>query len=75
MRWSNSFLQLAKGSLIAFTAISKGNQIPFRASFMRKLRIAFNVDVGEFQNSVYHPRFLYHFQSDPIWCDGTFKDL
>jgi hypothetical protein len=41
---SNSFLQLAKGSLIAFKAIAKGNQIPFRVNCIRNLRIAFNAD-------------------------------
>ncbi len=37
-------LQLAKGSLIAFRAIAKGNKIPFRANCMRNLRIACNAD-------------------------------
>jgi hypothetical protein len=41
---ANSFLQLAKGSLIAFRAIAKGNQIPFRANCMRNLRIACNAN-------------------------------
>ncbi len=35
MRQLNTFLQLAKGSLIAVRAVSKGNQIPFRADCMR----------------------------------------
>jgi hypothetical protein len=38
------FLQLAKGSLIAFGAIAKGNQMPFRANCMRNPRIACNAD-------------------------------
>jgi hypothetical protein len=44
MRYWNSFLQLAKGSLITCRAIAKGNQIPFRAICMRNLRIACNAD-------------------------------
>jgi hypothetical protein len=32
------------GSLIAFRAIAKGNQIPFRANCRRNLRIACNAD-------------------------------
>ncbi len=44
MRQSNSFLQFAKGSLIAFRAIAKGNQITFRANCRRNLRIACNAD-------------------------------
>ncbi len=44
MRQSNTFLQLAKGLLIAFRAIAKGNQIPFRANCMRNPRIACNAD-------------------------------
>jgi hypothetical protein len=44
MRKSNTFLQLAKGSLIAFGAFAKGNQIPFRAHCMRNLLIACNAD-------------------------------
>jgi hypothetical protein len=44
MRQSNSFLLFAKGSLIAFRAIAKGNQMPFRANCRRNLRIACNAD-------------------------------
>jgi hypothetical protein len=40
MRLSNTFLQLAKGLLIAFRAVAKDNQIPFRANCMRNLQIA-----------------------------------
>ncbi len=40
----NTFLELAKGSLIAFRAIAKGNQIPFRANCMQNPRIACNGD-------------------------------
>ncbi len=43
-RKSNTFLHLAKGSLIAFRAVAKGNQIPFREDCMRNLRIACNPD-------------------------------
>ena len=42
MRQSNTFLQLAKGSLIPSRAVAKGNQIPFRANCKRNLRIACN---------------------------------
>ena len=75
MRYSNTFLHLAKGCLIAFRAIAKGYQIPFRANCRRNLRIACNADnVGnipleelnlklkngdKFYNYVYHQRFLY----------------
>jgi hypothetical protein len=44
MRQSNTFLQLEKGWLIAFSATAKGNQIPFTANSMRNLRIACNAD-------------------------------
>jgi hypothetical protein len=37
---------LAKGYLITFRAIAKGNQIPFRANFMQNLRIACKADNG-----------------------------
>jgi hypothetical protein len=44
---SNTFLQLAKGLLIAFRAIAKGYQTPFKANTtntMRDPRIACNTD-------------------------------
>jgi hypothetical protein len=44
MRQSNTFLQLAKESLIAFRAIAKGSQKPFRANCMGNLQIACNAD-------------------------------
>jgi hypothetical protein len=44
MRQSNTFLQLAKGSLIAFRATEKGNQIPFRANTIQNPRIVWNTD-------------------------------
>jgi hypothetical protein len=44
MLQSNSFLQIAKGSQIAFRAIAKDNHIPFRANCRRNLRIACNAD-------------------------------
>jgi hypothetical protein len=37
-------LELAKGSLIAFRAIAKGYQTPFRPYSMRNPRIACNAD-------------------------------
>ncbi len=39
-------VNLAKGSLITFRAIAKGNQIPCRANCMQNLRIACNADNG-----------------------------
>jgi hypothetical protein len=44
MRQSNTFLFLAKGSLIAFIAFAKSNQIFFNVNRMRNLRIACNAD-------------------------------
>ncbi len=44
MGLSNTFLQLAKGLLIAFRAVAKGNQISFKADCMRNLQIACNAD-------------------------------
>ncbi len=38
----NTFLQLAIGLLIAYRAIAKDNQIPFRANCMQDLRNAWN---------------------------------
>ncbi len=44
MRLSDTFLQLAKGTLISLWAVAKGNLLPFGSLFMRNPRIACNAD-------------------------------
>ena len=44
MRLSDTFLQLAKGTLISLWAVAKGNLLPFGSLCMRNPRIACNAD-------------------------------
>ncbi len=71
-----TFLQLAKGSLIAFWAAAKGNQIPFRANCMLNLRIACNADnvsnipLGELNLKI-NPILHTWFRDSCFTCDGS----
>jgi hypothetical protein len=44
MRLSDTFLQLAKGTLISLWAVAKGYLLPFESLCMRHPRIACNAD-------------------------------
>jgi len=44
MRLFDTFLELAKGTLISLWAVAKGNLLPFGSHCMRNPRIACNAD-------------------------------